>query len=262
MRQRVTVLEKYPLDPAEEQLLRDNLAASQALLLLLGVAGCVLVSGLSDGKWLAALAGFGWARVIAEALVALDVPQALLLGLGMAAAFLLVGTAMESWAMRSEEGRRGVVEARRGVNGEMVRLSLPLLALLMCMAGFAEELLFRVVALGGVLVGLSLVMPVAPAALLAVTFSSIVFWMAHVRYRDLYSTILVLLMAVALGLCYLFTASLTAVWVAHTAYDLADLVVERRRMATEEDYFGGAAPSRVMLDELDEMEEQDEEEDD
>ena len=244
----MSVREKYPLEKDEANTLVANLALTQALLLLGGVAGAMVVSGLSTGEWAEAILHFGWARAIGRSICALPLWPTLGAGLGLAALFLLLGGLSERQALKGAGGEASVIAARRGINGELPRLGLPLIVLLMFMSGCAEELLFRFALLGGCDVLFGLFMPAGLAALCALVLSSFLFWMAHVRYRDFWSSALTLALAVALGLAFLASGSVAVVAIAHFAYDLIDVLAERWKMVRDPDYFRGSAPARVLLD--------------
>lgn len=241
---------KYPLDDGEERSLVLNLAASQGLLVLLGFAGAAVLAGLTSGDWAHSVFGFGWIGTVVDA-VTTGLPYAPAVGLALACAFLALAWAGERIASGSGPGRDSILSTRRGINGELPRLPVSALAVLMALTGFAEELLFRFAAIGLLLYGSLLFMPPTLGAIVAVFVSSFVFWLSHVRYRDFWSSALTLIIAVMLGVAYLVTGSLLAVAVAHAAYDFAELLIERRKMVREPDYFGGETPNRVILDAMD-----------
>ena len=244
---------KYPLAPGEEDVLVANSALSQALLLLGGVVAAMVVAGLTTGEWRDAIIFFGWADAVAASITALDAGTTVGWGLVLGAAFLAIEQLIELSARRFAGGEEAIVEGRRGVNGELARASWPHILMITCMAGCAEELLFRFGLLGAIQIGFGMVAPAWYASLFALVMASVVFWMAHVRYRDLWSSIAVLIIAFALGIAFIVTGSVAVVAVAHAAYDLASLAIERARMSREDDYFHGPAPDRILLDMLDEQ---------
>ena len=244
---------KYPLAPGEEKALMANSTLSQAMLLVGGVVAAMVVSGLLTGEWFTAVVGFGWADAIADSILAMNAGLTVGVGLALALAFLVLGAVVEWVALRFEGGKESVYEARRGLNGELIRLSWPNIILLMCMTGCAEELLFRFGLYGVIQIGFAMVAPAWYASLFALVISSVVFWMAHVRYRDLWSTILVLVMAFALGIAFAVTGSIAVVAIAHAVYDTVDIAIERHRLSRDDDYFQGPAPDRILLDMLDEQ---------
>ena len=244
---------KYPLAPGEEDALVANSTLSQAMLLLGGVVAAMVVAGLTTGEWRNSIVFFGWADAIAASITALGAGTTVGVGLGLAVAFLLVEQLIELIARRFAGGEEAIIEGRRDLNGELARASWPHILMITCMAGCAEELLFRFGLLGAIQIGFGMVAPAWYASLFALVMASVVFWMAHVRYRDLWSSIAVLIIAFALGLVYIFTGSVAVVAIAHTAYDLASLAIERARMSREDDYFHGPAPDRILLDMLDEQ---------
>jgi membrane protease YdiL (CAAX protease family) len=61
----------------------------------------------------------------------------------------------------------------------------------------------------------------------------------------------VLILGLLLGALYVHTSSYLTVAAAHTLYDIVNLLIERRRMTHEPDYFGGKAPDNVMSEIID-----------
>lgn len=49
----------------EQNCLISNMLASECLLLLIGVVGSMVASGVVSGDWLGSIVGFGWAHEIA-----------------------------------------------------------------------------------------------------------------------------------------------------------------------------------------------------
>lgn len=251
-----TIREKYPLDADEESTLTANLAFSQAIMLVVGCLGVALIVAVSTGDWFNAFLGLGWARAIATTLAALPVADtlgyAILLGLVM---FALDWFA-EQRALQTTLGRESVLEARRGINGELPRVNFLPTVLLLVAAGCAEELLFRYVIIYGCYTIFDLFMPTPGliGGFVALVLSSFVFWLAHVRYRDFVSTVLTLILAVLLGAVFMLTGSLAVVVIAHAGYDIAEVLHQRYHIKNDDDYFGGPAPKRVLLDEIKEEE--------
>lgn len=250
-----SVREKYPLDAEEESTLVANLAMSQALILVAGCLGAAIINGVMTGNWSNAFMGMGWARAIAEALSALPLADTCVYSVVLAVILYGLGWFAQRRALQTAMGRESVLEARRDVNGEFPRLKTTTVVLLMLSAGCAEELLFRYVCINGLLLIFSLVMalPAWFASFCALVISSFVFWLAHVRYRDFFSTVLTMFLAIALGAAYMVTGSLAVVIIAHAAYDIADVLMERYYMSHDDDYFGGPAPKRALLDQIEEL---------
>ncbi|WP_139650647.1 hypothetical protein [Raoultibacter phocaeensis] len=83
---------KYPLDDEEERYLVLNLAASQGLLVVLGFAGALVLTGFASGDWPQAVFGFGWIRSVVDAMTA-NLPYTAIAGLALACLFLAVAIA-------------------------------------------------------------------------------------------------------------------------------------------------------------------------
>ena len=238
------------LDPQETWVLTANLLLSQLILLVIGVVGSIVLAGIASGDWGGAALGFGWAEAIRRSLGAQPFAVTLVAGCGLAAAFTVVAYLAERRALSTDAGRESVMRTRQGVNGELARLPIPLVVVLMALTGFAEELLFRFALMGIVMQLLAPVLPGAVGAAIALFVSSTVFWLSHVRYRDLATTVLTLGLALVLGGAFLATGSLAVVAIAHALYDIAVLAIARIQMSRDPDYFGGPAPTRAMLDQL------------
>lgn len=238
-----------PVDLDEAAALVINLLISQLVIVVAGCAGSVVLAGVTSGDWAGAALGFGWLRSIADSLCALSAAQSLVLAALLGAVFCV---AAYFWERRAfAKGKRAeVVSLRRGINGELPRLLIVLWIVLMTLAGFAEELLFRFALLGLAIELLAGVLPDVAAAVAAVVVSSLLFWIAHVRYRSLASTVATLLLGVALGAAFLATGSLAVAAGAHALYNVGVLAIARFRMNRDPDYFAGPAPKRVLLDQL------------
>lgn len=239
-----------PLDHQEALVLTANLLISQLILLAIGVVASIVAAGIASGDWGAAVLGFAWAGMIRQSLGALAPIPTLAAGISLAAAFTVAAFLAEKRALSTEAGRQSVLKTRQGINGELARLPFPLIIALMALTGFAEELLFRFALMGIVMQLLAPVLPGLAVAAIALFVSSAAFWFAHVRYRDLTTTVLTLLLALTLGAAFLATGSLAVVAIAHAFYDIAVLAIARIQMSRDPDYFGGPAPTRAMLDQL------------
>lgn len=240
-----------PLDEDEAWALATNVLLTQGILLLAGIVLSVVACGVLSGDWHDAVIGFGWLHMIADSLTRYSLATVLICGCLLAAAFYFVVWLQEQRALKSEEGRRSVFAGRQGVNGEFPRLPIVVIAALFAVTGFAEELLFRfsLITLASAVVSLALPTPIA--TVIALFVSSVAFWFAHVRYRDLASTVLTLALGLALGIAFVFTHSLAIVALTHALYDLAVVLGNRRRMRKDPNYFFGPAPTRALLDQLD-----------
>lgn len=237
-----------PLDGEEAWALVLASLLSQAITLGAGIVGAVLVAGMATNDWLAATVGFGWVHGIMDSLTTLPpLPTA---AVGAAAAVLIwMGARLnERRALGNDEGRAAVFETRRGINGELPRLPLFALVILMAITGFVEELLYRYAAIGLVALLLAFVLPGGIAAAIALVASSIAFWFSHGHYRNAGHAVIVTVIGLALGAAYLISGSLAVAAIAHALYDLAVLVTARAQMRRDPDYFGGHAPDRLIID--------------
>lgn len=235
------------LDKTEGMILVFTLLITQAFFAAGGIVGAIVVSGLFGGDWVLAALG-GWVGAVADSLFALPWRETICWGVGIAAACCVAAIVSERRALRSEKARASVYAARQGMDGELPRLPIVVIVLLMAVTGFCEELLFRYAVIGIVCVVLSPVLSSFPASVAALFVSSLVFWLAHVRYRNLASTASVLALGFVFGVTYLVTASLGVVALAHALYDVAVMLVMRIKMVRDPDYFGGSAPDRVLAD--------------
>lgn len=237
-----------PLDSVESLVIVFNLLLSQARMLVGGVLGSALAIGIATGDWAHAFLQFGWLHAIQDSLSALPTPETLAVACAVAALFTAGAYVSERRALSNEAGRASVRAGRRGLNGELPRLPFLVLILLMGLTGFAEELLFRF-ALAGIVVGLlTPTLPAFVAVPIALFVSSVAFWFAHVRYRDLATTALTLLLGLGLGIVFFASGSLAVAAIAHALYNLAVIVIARVQMRRDPDYFFGPAPTRFLLD--------------
>lgn len=241
---RVKVRENYPLPAKERRLIVANVLASDALMLVAGLAFAVVWSALAHGGWKSALLGMGWWDDVASSLSphpAMIVMPVLLLVVFHVADRLL-------WP-RSESYRAQVTRIRGGVNGELPRLNPALLLGLFAVVGFSEELFFRygIAGFANWALGTALALPAPVAAALAVAVSAGVFTLAHVQYQNTFGTAVVCAIGVLFGAVFLWTGSLFCVAVAHWLYDFGDTMAERWLMARDADYFGAReAPIDAM----------------
>ena len=146
-----------------------------------------------------------------------------------------------------------IIANRRGLNGEIPRINSYAVFAGMAAAGFAEELLFRFVLVGGVAVLLGLFIPAKIAVIAAVVISTAVFVYAHEEYRDWYTLLVCVAMSLVMSIAFVITGSYVVVALAHAAYDIVDIEIEGSRMVNEDDYFFGEVPQSVMLDMYEEI---------
>lgn len=240
--------EKYPLNLDEEHAIITSMLASESLLLVIGVVGSIIACGITTGDWVGAIIGFGWARSIAASCMALSALDTAIAAAITTAVVLAFSRVAEFVACQTEVGLANVMWNRRGINGEIPRVGAYSLFAGMLAAGFAEELLFRFVLLGGLASLLSLFVSGAIATGIAVVVSTLAFWFAHEEYRDPYTISVTLGMSLLFAAAFVVTGSYLVVAIAHAAYDIIDIEIEGSRMIDEDDYFGGEPPQSVLLD--------------
>ena len=171
----------------EQNCLISNMLASECLLLLIGVVGSMVASGVVSGDWFGSIVGFGWAHEIALSCMKLSAIDTIVAAIVVTVIALAVAHAIEFVASHTTSGRLSIIASRRGLNGEIPRIDSYAVFAGMCAAGFAEELLFRFVLVGGVTVLLGLFIPAKIAVIAAVVISTAVFVYAHEEYRDWYT---------------------------------------------------------------------------
>lgn len=238
-----------PVDLDEAAALVINLLISQLIILVAGCAGSVVLAGVASGDWAGAVLGFGWLRPIADSLCVLPAAQSLAVAVLLGAVFCIAAYVWERRALA--KGKRDeVASLRRSINGELPRLPIALWVVLMVLTGFTEELFFRFALLGLAAELLAGALPDVAAAVVAVVVSSLVFWLAHARYRSLAATVATLGLGLALGAAFLATESLAVVAGTHALYNIGTLAIARFRMNRDPDYFAGPAPTRALLDQL------------
>ncbi len=245
--------EKYPLPEGEQNALITNMLASECLLLVAGVVGAAVVCGITSGDWLGAIFGLGWARDIAQSCMALSATDTAIATAVTAFAMLAFARLVEFIASFSDAGWNSIIANRQGINGEIPRIGSYLVFAGMLAAGFAEELLFRFVLVGGLLAILSMVIPHEAAIVVVAAVSTVAFWRAHEEYRDAFTSATTLGVAAILCVAFIVTGSYLVVAIAHAAYDIIDVEIEGSRMLDDDDYFEGEPPQSAMLDMYEEV---------
>lgn len=237
----------------EQNCLISNMLASECLLLLIGVVGSMVASGVVSGDWFGSIVGLGWAHEIALSCMKLSAIDTIVAAIVVTVVALAVAHAIESVASHTTSGRLSIIASRRGLNGEIPRIDSYAVFAGMAAAGFAEELLFRFVLVGGVTVLLGLFIPAKIAVIAAVVISTAVFVYAHEEYRDWYTLLVCVAMSLVMCIAFVITGSYVVVALAHAAYDIIDIEIEGSRMVNEDDYFFGEVPQSVMLDMYEEI---------
>lgn len=236
------------LDSDETIALAFSTLLSQLVFLLVSIIALIAGDVLLAGRGIASLATGSWAEPVFSSLRA----QPPLATFGAACATALVLYLYAAWSekrgLRNENARRGIMASRRGVAGEMPRLPLPLIVVLMTIVGFSEELLFRFLLLGSLVAFLGPLCGFALAAVVSIAASAIAFSIAHIVNNGSGPVATWLLLGVVMGAAFSLTESLAAVAAAHALYNIAVLVSARIEMHRDPNYFGGPAPTRALMD--------------
>lgn len=234
--------ELFPLPDEERKALVKLLVASEISIAVIGLIGAIILHGLSTGDWLGALV-FGWAANFAAELT-LSWPIVAIPLISM-----VVELAIDKYGKKlSASYRASRLALNQGSSGEIPRLSLAEITLCMVLAGVFEEILFRYVLIGLLMLGLTMFLPWIPAAVLAVAISTVLFWSLHSQYRDPWSIALTMFGGVLLGTCYVLTGSLLSCMIGHTVHNILVGLYDRRCMVTDPDFFGGKVPTSAILD--------------
>ena len=235
--------ELFPLPEDERRALKQVTIESEVLIIAAAIVGAFILTGLSTGNWGYAI-GFGWLLDILKtmtphwAMIALPVIM-----VGAVIAVDKIGLA------HFASYREQKAELTKGLNGELPRLSLGWIAITSILAGVCEELLFRYVLMGLLMLGFSLFASPVPAAIPTIVISSLIFTLVHLQYRNLWSIGLVVCLSLIFGIGYLATGSLLVVMFAHAVYDAAIMLYERHRMKVDPNYFSGETPpSSAVID--------------
>lgn len=222
---------------------------SQAFLLLLGCALCMVSFGISTGNWFDATIGLAWLRPIATSLTVLPAPVTIAAGCVAALIFFVIAWLNERRAYKTKTGRQSIKAVRQGIDGELPRLPLVALIVLFALIGFIEELLFRYAIFSLTETLLSSFLPAPLVLAIALLISSLAFCLAHVRYQSLSTIAVVFAMGFLFGAVFAITNSLAIVALAHGLYDFAVVIRKRFQMKCDPDYFNGEVPTRTLLNE-------------
>lgn len=234
--------ELYPLPAEERTAVVKATVLSEAIWLAVALVGGAMLNGLRSDDWLGALA-LNWLPDLTGALTLHWV------ALPMTALMVAVAELLQRVAeARSESFRAARRKINQGINGELPRVDLGRICLCMGLAGIAEELVFRYVVIGLLMLGLTQMLPYTAAALATLAIQSVAFWLVHLEYRDPWISTITLCDAAILGAGYLLTNSLLSCMIAHAAYNVITLLLDRRRMVKDPNYFGGPAPTSYVRD--------------
>lgn len=225
-----------------------SMLLSQGIMLIWGVVVATVFAGIVSGDWLGAVVGLGWVSLVEQSVRALPISIALGGAILLAAVLFAVAFILEKRAIK-KRGVEEMIPIRRGIDGEVPRMPFLVLVALMGIVGCVEEFLFRFALVGVIVVLLPSAMPSFASAAIASVVSSVLFVFAHAQYADMGQKINTFFLGLAFCVAYLCSGSIVLVAVAHALYNLAVLMYKRHQMNTDPDYFGGPAPTRVLMDE-------------
>lgn len=230
-------LEKYPLPKEEIGRMLKLLALSAGIWIVAGVALAIIITCIRTGGFLAGGDPLAWAYDIADTLF----PHWCMIVLPLVALVLVEG--VQAWRMpRSESFRASTYKVRQGITGEMPRCPAVPMFFLMLLTGFSEELVFRYGLIGLFALLLGFVLPEVAATAAAVLLATAIFTVVHTQYKDSFYLAAVFVLGLMMGMAFVLTGSLLSTAFAHGIYNFGILLLERRNMVKEPDYFAGQVP--------------------
>lgn len=158
------------LDGEEVLVIVFSSLMSQALFLALALVGLLVLEGLSTGNWFYAIVKFGWIASLSASVQIWPLSQTLLAGSLLGIGIYLLVNLTEKRAAKNEEIRENIIKSRQGLHGELPRLPIVVILILMSITGICEELLFRYVLIGLVLQLLSSLIGPIVASVIAVIY--------------------------------------------------------------------------------------------
>lgn len=238
-----------PLDREEALILVFSSFVTQAVFLILALVGLIVLEGLSTDNWFHAIVQFGWITSLITSIQTLPLPQMLLAAVALGVVIFLVVDLSEKRAARNKEMRENIIESHQGLHGEMPRLPLLVIFILMSFTGICEELLFRYVLIGLILQLLSGLIGTIAAAVIAVVVSTIVFCLAHTGVQGTSSLLIWTSLGLIFGITFITTNNIAIVAIAHALYDILVLLALRLQMHRDpKAFFGGFIPTRFLID--------------
>lgn len=238
-----------PLDKEEALVLVFSSFVTQAVFLILALVGLLVLEGLSTDNWFHAIVQFGWITSLITSIQTLPLPQMLLAAVALGVVIFLVVDLSEKCAAKNEEMRQNIIESHQGLHGELPRLPILVLFIMMSFTGICEELLFRYVLIGLILQLLSGLIGTIAAAVIAVIVSTILFCFAHTGVQGTSSLLIWLSLGLVFGAVFVVTNNIAIVAIAHTLYDILVLLALRIQMHRDpKTFFGGFIPTRFLID--------------
>ena len=238
-----------PLDREEALILVFSSFVTQAVFLILALGGLIVLEGLSTGDCFYAIVQFGWITSLITSIQTLPLPQMLLAAVALGVVIFLVVDLSEKCAAKNEEMRQNIIESHQGLHGELPRLPILVLFIMMSFTGICEELLFRYVLIGLILQLLSGLIGTIAAAVIAVIVSTILFCFVHTGVQGTSSLLIWLSLGLVFGAVFVVTNNIAIVVIAHALYDILVLLALRIQMHRDpKTFFGGFIPTRFLID--------------
>lgn len=238
-----------PLDREEALILVFSSFVTQAVFLILALVGLIVLEVLSTGDCFYAIVQFGWITSLITSIQTLPLPQMLLAAVALGVVIFLVVDLSEKCAAKNEEMRQNIIESHQGLHGELPRLPILVLFIMMSFTGICEELLFRYVLIGLILQLLSGLIGTITAAVIAVIVSTILFCFVHTGIQGTSSLLIWLSLGLVFGAVFVVTNNIAIVVIAHALYDILVLLALRIQMHRDpKTFFGGFIPTRFLID--------------
>lgn len=238
-----------PLDREEALILVFSSFATQAVFLILALVGLIVLEVLSTGDCFYAIVQFGWIASLTASIQTLPLYQTLIAGVVLGIVIFLLVDLSEKRAAKNKEMRENIIESHQGLHGEMPRLPLLVIFILMSFTGICEELLFRYVLIGLILQLLSGLIGTIAAVVIAVVVSTIVFCLAHTGVQGTSSLLIWTSLGLIFGITFITTNNIAIVAIAHALYDILVLLALRIQMHRDpKAFFGGFIPTRFLID--------------
>lgn len=238
-----------PLDREEALILVFSSFVTQAVFLILALVGLIVLEVLSTGDCFYAIVQFGWIASLTASIQTLPLYQTLIAGVVLGIVIFLLVDLSEKRAAKNKEMRENIIESHQGLHGEMPRLPLLVIFILMSFTGICEELLFRYALIRLILQLLSGLIGTIAAAVIAVVASTIVFCLAHTGVQGTSSLLIWTSLGLIFGITFITTNNIAIVAIAHALYDILVLLALRIQMHRDpKAFFGGFIPTRFLID--------------
>lgn len=238
-----------PLDKEEAFVLVFSSFVTQAVFLILALVGLIVLEVLSSSDWFYAIVQFGWINSLIASIQTLPLYQTFIAGAVLGVVIFLLVDLSEKRAAKNEEMHQNIIESHQGLHGELPRLPILVLFIMMSFTGICEELLFRYVLIGLILQLLSGLIGAIAATVIAVIVSTILFCFAHTGVQGTSSLLIWLSLGLIFGVVFIASNNIVIVVIAHALYDILVLLALRIQMHRDpKAFFGGFIPTRFLID--------------